>query len=744
MSEGERVPPAVVLAATAAVALVHVWVSSRVGQPSVVFDEPGYLGNARWLAGAGSGWEMPWSPRYAVGYPLVVAPLTRLFPDPDAQWRAVQVLNAALLATVLPALYLVGRKVLLAPARVALLAATVGALVPAVLAAGVSAIAENLVLPLVPVTVLAAWALCRPGPTWTRVAFGPCVVALYAAHPRFVVALPVGVAVLVWVAWRRLAPRGPVVVAALVLAIGTTSTWLLDAAVVSSRWDHVESLEGDPGALLRLATSRSGLAELSWTGVGQAWYLAVGSLGLVVLGVAVALHRLRREGAEARVAVHDDRPGGRVGDEAEARAVALATLLALAVGVFVVSVVFFAQNQFRADHLVYGRHNDSFTPVWVVLALVGLAAASRRQVLQVAAAAAGVVVVLFGVLTAARDAEAFGGRYSPFAVPALVSSVEQGVAGVFWRSTAVALVGLVVVVVVVWVAPSSSSWRAPLLAVPLALVGVWSGLAAVDATSFFQGWSYAGWTGADEVARLDVDAIEVDGRVGDGFPALAYPFHLPDVAFTTYESELGEVPDQTYVLASTTDQHLRASGARIVLIDLSGFYPDAGEAEGVALWVQPGAEHDRLEAEGALLPAGFPTGLPDAARDGAIEVRDLPDEVEVQPGERLRFQVHGRHDGDEAPWPDQASYGNEARVRIVAEVDGVSADGGGVVRAVGELPRWIRPGDAFTAEVEVAAVDGQQEPLAPGRYLVTLGVAQGDPAWSDLSAASAFELVVAG
>jgi hypothetical protein len=733
--EHERVPPAVVVGVTVAVALLHLWVSSPIDHPSVVFDEAGYLGNARWLAGAGAGWEMPWSPRYAVGYPLLLAPLTRIFPDPDLQWRAVQALNAVLLAMVLPLLYLVGRKVAGASPRTSLLAATVGAVVPAALLAGVSAIAENVVLPLVPLAVLAAWALCRSGPGWTRLAFGPVIVALYAAHPRFVVALPVGAAVLAWVAWRRLAPPMVLAVNAGVLVVGSVASFMLSAALVSARWDQVESLEGGPGDLLRLLTSRGGAAELLWTAVGQAWYLTVGSLGLVVIGVVVAVRRLRSASSSVR------RDGPASGD-AEARAVAMATLLALAVGVFVLSVVFFAQNQFRDDHLVYGRHNDSFTPVWVLLALVGLAGATRRQVLQVAAGAAAVVVTLFVVLVATRETDAFGGRYAPFAVPALVSSVEQGVAAVFWRSTGAALVGLLVVTLVA--VSVASAWRPWVLAAPLVAVAVWSGLAAVHATEFFQGWSYAGWTAAEEVERLDVDAIEIDGRIAAGFPALAYPFYLPDVRVTTYESELGEVPAGPYVLASTTDEHLTAIGARIVLLDLSLFYPDAGLPDGVALWVQPGPELDRLEAEGAVLPAGFPTGLPSAARQGALELVDLPDEVEVRAGETLAFTVRGRHAGSGSPWPDYASYGNDARVRIVADVQALPAEDERQPRVVGELPRWVRPGDGFTAEVEVAAVDERQEPLPPGRYRVSLGVGQGDPEWSDFSEAAAFDLVVTG
>lgn len=741
--ERDHIPRWWVAVATVAVALLHLWANGRIGHPSVVYDEPGYLGNARWIAGAGAGWEMPWSPRYAIGYPLVIAPLTRLFPDPAAQWRAILVLNALLLASVLPLLNVFAKRVLGTPARTALLVATVGAVVPAVVAASVSAIAENLVLPLVPLTVLATWAMCRPGSGWTRAGFGPCLVALYAAHPRFTVALPIGIAVLGWVGWRRLAP--PVVLAAngALLLVGAIATRMLSNAVVSDRWDHVETLEGGPGDVLRLATTRTGLAELTWTAVGQAWYLAAGSLGLVVIGVAAALRSARTGRAidDEDGGDNDTAPGRETGPppDAAARTVALATVLVLAVAVFGVSVAFFARNQFRADHLVYGRHNDSFTPVWVAAAIAGLIHAGRRWTVAAAGGAAAVTAALFAVLLATREADAFGAEYSPFAVPALVRSVASNPSGVFWRATLAAVVGLAIVALV-----AGLIRRPRWLVGPLAVAAVWSGFGTVEGTDFFEGWWYAAWTAPEEVARLDVDTIAVDGRSADGFPALAYPFHLPGIRFTTYEPALGETPDQPFVLARLADEHLAETGARVVLLDHGGFYGEHGVEDGMALWVQPGPELDELADKGWLLPRGFPTGLPAEARHGTLEIVDLPDRVEVAPDGTVRLRVRGTHDGTGAPWPDQASYGRDGRVRIMADIrpldDGLPEG----ARSGGELPRWIRPGETFDVDVGVRAVGRFLEPLPPGRYEVTLGIGQDDPAWFDPSPGASFEMTVTG
>ena len=63
-----------IVAGTAALVVLHLAVSARVGAPAVVFDVNGYLGSARWLAGNGR-WQMPVSPSYAPAYPAVLAPM---------------------------------------------------------------------------------------------------------------------------------------------------------------------------------------------------------------------------------------------------------------------------------------------------------------------------------------------------------------------------------------------------------------------------------------------------------------------------------------------------------------------------------------------------------------------------------------------------------------------------------------------------------------------------------------------
>ena len=110
---------------------LHVFLVRDVSVPSVVPDEAGYLGNARWLSGTSPTWIMGEAPYYGFGYSLVLAPLFAVFHDPYTLYRAVIVVNALLVTSLFPLLYVFCRRLLGATERVALVAALVGALVPA-------------------------------------------------------------------------------------------------------------------------------------------------------------------------------------------------------------------------------------------------------------------------------------------------------------------------------------------------------------------------------------------------------------------------------------------------------------------------------------------------------------------------------------------------------------------------------------------------------------------------------------
>lgn len=720
---------------TVALVAFHLWASSRIGGPSVVFDEAGYLGNARWLAG-GSTWAMPRSPAYAVGYPVLLAPVMAIFDGADAQWRAVLVVNAVLLASVFPLLAKVLADVFGVPWRRATAVALVGAVVPAAVAAGISAIAENLVLPLVPALVLGAFAMADRSPArsaWSRHGFGLTVAALVTTHPRFTLGAVVAFAALVAAGWTRLVARRVAAANAVLLLAGVAAGSALSRAIVASRWSEVERLEGGPSAWFDLITSARGLRELALTAVGQGWYLAAGSMGLCVVGVLVAGRLVRSSSFDA------------------APRFAVAVTLAFAASVFATSVLFFAQNQFRADHWVYGRHNDSFTPLLVAVGLASLLAARPgTEKLRDLATAFTVIAVLGAIVGVARDPADLGGEFSPFAVPAIARWSLTSPDSTFWRASVVGGLGVfaLVTVVMVSVAPTRrhARWAAILnrsvgVVLAVAVLVAWSayvGWAVVDVTDEFESTNAAGWDSPAQVERLGITSLAIEERAAKSLPTLTYPFHLPGVDVTTYSRRPGDGPVGPFLLARLDDPDRTDAGDRVALLDEGGFYGFFGAPEGLAVWVRPGPEQDRLAADGLLLPAGFPTSLPPAAR--VIELTRVGIDhpvLQVRGGSWVDIEATGRHAGAGSPWPDAASFGLDGRVQVQARLAAQGPAAGRIDRGTGrqpatgagELPGWTRPGQRFKTTVRVYALDEQLRPLTSGTYRVVLGVGQAGDGW---------------
>ena len=729
---------ALVAAGTVALFAFHLWSTRHVTGPSVVFDESGYLGSARWLAG-GARWDMPTSPAYAIGYPVLLAPVMAAFHAADDQWRAVMVLNAALLASLFPWLVHVFGRVVGARRNVAMLAAGVGALVPCVVAAGASAIAENLVLPLVAATVAATWAMTasgRPRRAGASSAFGPLVALLLVVHPRFTLVAALGLGALVIGARLGIVARSIAVVNGVLLVSVVGAGTVLDRVVRAARWDDVENLQGGPRDWLRLAGRPSGWGEVFLTAVGQVWYLAAGSLGLSLIGIWFLVGRTTRAvDRSADATATDGTAKGTISVDAERdRRFTFGFLLASAGAVFITSVSFFAQNQFRADHWVYGRHNDSFTPLWVGVAVIALAGAPglRRRVAWLAGAA--VVVVVTGVVVwATRDPAEMDNQFSVFAVPALSRMIDLDSGSVFGLATAVAVLALVVMAVLAAATDRSTERRGTrsmaVFAVPvlLALFFAWTGSGSVAGTETFRNYLTADWSTPHELERLGVTALEVEGRTGRSLPTLLYPFALPDVDVTMYDAQHRE-PTGTFVVARVDDPGRRRAGDRLVLLDQNVLYSFWDVAEGLGIWVRPGPEQDRLAAAGLLLPAGFPAPLPATSRSVDLAVTGGLDDdglLRMAAGSEARVQVTGHHSGTGSPWPDGGSA-RAGRVQVVAHVEPDDADRPSGIGSSGELDRWVRPGDRFTAEVVIRSIGPLFAELAPGLYTVQLGVGQSD------------------
>lgn len=718
----QRRDQVIVAGVTLAVVAIHLWASRSVPGPTITYDEAGYLGNARWLAGQDPTFEMPLSPYYAFGYSAVIAPLHWVTDDPDVLWRAILGVNAVLLGSLVPLLHQVARRVLGVAFRPALLSAAVGALSPAVLGTGGRAVAENLSLPLVVATVLALHVALSPGRAAPRLVLGPTVAALYASHPRFVPVVALcGIGLLLALV-RPVLPRALAAGNLVGLVIGVLAVRIVDGALVAARWRAVATLEGTPGDVVALATSSEGVRALGRSALGQGWYVAVGTLGVAVVGLWAVLRVAAGRPIDSGPPIVAE-GGAPAPSPAAARLTAIGAL-AMAAGVFAVSVVFFARNETRDDHLIYGRHNDCFVPMWIAAGIALVSETGRARLARTIGAVAAATVLTSATVIASLNPVTHGGDYRLRAIPAFSRVLEGAPDGVFVRGSVTALVGLAT-----FAALALLVRRPTLAAVALTLWFAWVGIARVELTEASTQRAYVGWRAPDDLERLGVREAAIDVRTAQ-VAVVTYQFALPGVRFLPYLSGRDTRPDTPFVLAALTDAELIGEGARLALIDEGGALTDR-EPSAVGLWVRPGPDLRRLDDAGRLLPADFPSALPPPARRASLRLAGPPVDVELDTGETVSLDVEVRHVGSGSPWPDRGSAGGQGSVYVrVRVIPGESPDDDDAV-AEGrvELPQWMVPGDEATGDLELSATDRAGDPLPQGRYRVELALAQRGSAW---------------
>lgn len=421
-----------------------------------------------------------------------------------------------------------------------------------------------------------------------------------------------------------------------------------------------------------------------------------------------------------------------------------AAFVVLAVAaVFIVSTVFFTQIRDRGDHLIYGRHNDSFAPLLVTAGVVAVAATRRTRLAAVALDAAAALIAGLGTwVQVGYEPSELTASLIPLSIPGVAHLIATeprhpvGLGTLVGGGIVLALAGAVAI-------------RRPLVVVPAAAVWfVVASITTVDglATSANQ-VVYRHWRAPEDIRELGVTeaAIDVTTRV---YFSLTYQHALPEIRFVPYAGAEGEQPRRPYVLARLDDPELEALGGRVAMIDEGGYYAFFGAEEGLALRVLPGPDHDRLAADGRLLPAGFPTPLPAEARQADLAFRDGEmDGVDGRPTVRLRsggttsVAIRGRHAGQGSPWPDRFSFARPGRVRLGSRSIG-GGRGPAPLAYPTELPRWIVPGETFTAEAAIRALDSNGRPLPPGRYRIGIDLVQEGYGWFTEPGRKTLELTV--
>ena len=433
--------------------------------PVVVADELGYLANARVLAGGVDG-QLSTAPFYHGGYSLLLAPIVAVFHNPETSYRLVLVLNAVLAATLAPLVYLLLTRCFSVRREAAVWPALAAAAYPSVTIYTQVAMSENLLLPLTVLWLLCAGCMLQAGTQRRQLAFAAataaCAAWLWAAHGRMIVAVGLTAVLFAVMLWRRTELR-PALAGLAVLAVGLVAAHLLDHFLVSRNWGgHAKS---EVSGRLSTVESVGGIGAFLRNLVGQSWYVAVATLGVLV---AAALPfdwravRLRFTPARA----------------------VLALVLLTGLGLLIESALSFRTTD-RPDMLIYGRYTDVVVPPLLALALVRLNELRRIRV--------GVALALLVISTAAgallRTTVDPPGPANRWNVASLPAPTFQLGPKVLVLAGAVALVCLVAVALVRRRVPFAVAPLVLLLFVPT--TGVIERNPVLNAQSFFYP---SGWT----------------------------------------------------------------------------------------------------------------------------------------------------------------------------------------------------------------------------------------------------------
>lgn len=334
--------------------------------PVLVADELGYLGTARWLARAGNSIDMVGNPFYSPGYAVVAAIPARLFSeDPAATYRWTVALNGVLTAAGLVITAVLVAWLLRASIRVTAFSGALAALLPSVNFYASVALAEALLVFLVPVSVgLVALVTTRMGESpLTRGAVsmlcGAVLGWLPATHNRMlgvaaVTAVIVSTHLVAIRSWRRLAAFTLGALASVVLWRVTND--LTERAL----WDSRPATPQD--GMVTAVTTRHGLWQTVQVLAGQAWSFAIGTVGLGALAT-IAL---------VRIACHSDgREASRLAAFTSPRRLVSITI-PLGVGAALATSATFMAGAYlagggRPDMIVYGRYVDIFAPLLITV-----------------------------------------------------------------------------------------------------------------------------------------------------------------------------------------------------------------------------------------------------------------------------------------------------------------------------------------------------------------------------------------
>jgi len=371
-------------------------------------DSMEYLGTARTLVGAGQPINFDLSASTASGYSILLAPAYVVTTSPHAVFLYALALNVLIGVAIFVAAYLLGREVFDLAHHWALLGAALAAVYPGyLLQAGQVWPEVLLAAEVLWWLVFLAWFLNGRG-LFAAVGLGVVTGFAWTTHRRMAAVVLITLVLLAFVGWRRRDRRAGAAAAGSLIVILVGLTALLEHWLRDRLWNIPPVNENGSSKLLS-GFAPAHLGTVALEALGEVWYLATGSLCLVLLG-AIGLSLLAYARRDRIL-------------QGDMRALVALTALAATLGTLLVGALsLYRDPTVRVDLLVYGRYVEEFSGAMIVAATAMLVAAkptTRRNIavlLLPVAGLLGTAAIVYGI----RGGREFAGSVQKLTIPALL------------------------------------------------------------------------------------------------------------------------------------------------------------------------------------------------------------------------------------------------------------------------------------------------------------------------------------
>jgi len=337
-----------------ALVLLHVVLTIKMQYPNI-WDEFGYLGRARFLAGVA---HLPHDiGRYHFGYSLFLLPSFWLFSDPHSVYHAVLITNSLLLSSLYFPIYYILHTLLNTEKKPSVFISVVCCLYPAFVLQSNLAWSESAFIPFYAFFIASFGAFVKYKSYLTLLLFSFLGGFLYTLHPRALPILPIVISYMCILTGLKQTRKSQLFTSILMVVCVYFITTLVNDHFMTMD-SRVETTSDFITQKIHRLFSTAQLIPLFLTAFGQLLYLMLTTYGLFFVGLFYAGTIILNKWKRGRLTAFSD---------IEFNIIFL--MLLSSFGIFLASSLL---RGARADHLFYGRYNEGFIALYLMLGLLCL------------------------------------------------------------------------------------------------------------------------------------------------------------------------------------------------------------------------------------------------------------------------------------------------------------------------------------------------------------------------------------